>query len=249
MPVRPSASRLRNLHKAAGFTIMEVMVAIMILAVSVVSIFGAQFAAVATTDFARYTTQAIELARCRMSEIELEIQTENGFEEADVISSGDCCELLESEPGIDAFECAWEIKAVELPDIATLMSDADGGGGFLGDFGLGGGGMGAGDPADNMAEMDEMGIVSSFAPMLSDMLRQAMRRVTVTVEWEQGPRKRQFVLSQYLTHPTQGPLEFMHGAASAAEMSEAIQEGDMTSPFGPSESQSDRPSPRPGKPK
>ena len=73
-----------------GFTVMEVMVAIMILAVSVVAIFGAQFAAVATTDFSKYTTHAIQLARCRMSEIELEIQVENGFEEGDVISSGDC---------------------------------------------------------------------------------------------------------------------------------------------------------------
>ena len=55
---------------ALGFTIIEVMVSIMILAVSVVSIFGAQFATVATVGFSRYTTQAMELARCRMSEIE-----------------------------------------------------------------------------------------------------------------------------------------------------------------------------------
>ena len=100
-PFEPATSR------EAGFTIMEVMVSIMILAVSVVSIFGAQFAAIATTKFAKHSTQAIQLARCKMSEIELEIQVENGFEEADVEMTGDCCEMLEGESDIDNFECSW----------------------------------------------------------------------------------------------------------------------------------------------
>jgi len=208
--------------REAGFTIMEVMVSIMILAVSVVSIFGAQFAAVATTEFAKHSTQAIQLARCRMSEIELDIQVENGFEEADVEMEGDCCEMLEGESGLDDFTCSWEIKTIELPDLTTMMTGGggpDGGGGFLGDFGL-----------DDMDDgFGAMGMASAFAPMLSDMLRQAIRRVTVTVEWKQGSKKKEFVLSQYLTHPTQGPLEFMHNAASAAEMAEDGFAPDMNS--------------------
>lgn len=199
-------------QREMGFTIMEVMVAIMILAVSVVSIFGAQFAAVATTEFAKHSTQAIQLAKCRMSEIELEVQVENGFEEADVETTGDCCELLEGESELDEFTCSWEIKTIELPDLSTMMTGGgpDGGGGFLGDFGMDDTGDGFG----------AMGMASAFAPMLSDMLRQAIRRVTVTVEWNQGSKKKEFVLSQYLTHPTQGPLEMMHNAANAADMAE-----------------------------
>jgi prepilin-type N-terminal cleavage/methylation domain-containing protein len=209
-------SKWKSQGEDHGFTIMEVMVAVMILAVSVVAIFGAQFAAVATTDFSQYTTQAIELARCRMSEIELEIQVENGFEEADVASSGECCEMLEGESDIADFSCNWEIKTVELPDLTTLMTGGpDGGGGMLDDLGLGG---------DSMEDFSAMGMASAFAPMLSEMLRQAIRRVTVTVEWEQGAKKREFVLSQYLTHPTQGPLELMQAAATAEEWSETNEE-------------------------
>ncbi len=208
-----------------GFTIMEVMMAVLILAVSVTSIFGAQFAAVATVEYSRYSTHAIQLARCRMSEIELEIQTENGFEESDVVSSGDCCEMLEGELDVD-FSCNWEIKTIDLPDITTLMSGADGGMGMLGDLTGGmGGDMGTGSVQDSMDDFGMMGMISSFAPMLSEMLHQAIRRVTVTVEWEQGMRskKREFVLSQYLTHPTQGPLQLLTAAADAndrAEMAE-----------------------------
>ena len=220
----------------SGFTVMEVMVAIMILAVSVVAIFGAQFAAVATTDFSKYTTQAIQLARCRMSEIELEIQVENGFEEGDVISSGDCCEMVSSEADVDDYSCNWEIKTVELPDLTTLMTGgADGGGSMLEDFGLGG---------DSMDDFGAMGMASAFAPMLSEMLKQAIRRVTVTVEWNQGSKKREFVLSQYLTHPTQGPLQLMQAAATAQDWSETAEEEAMM----PSEGSEQRPNtpPMPG---
>ena len=105
---RPNTSR--------GFTIMEVMVAIMILAVSVVSIFGAQFAAVATTEYSKHITQAINLAECRMNEIELEVLTDDGFKLGNVESSGECCESMEDEK-IGDYECSWEIKVVEIPDL------------------------------------------------------------------------------------------------------------------------------------
>jgi hypothetical protein len=212
---------------APGFTIMEVVVAIMILAVSVVSIFGAQFATVATTDYSQHLTQAMQIARCRMSEIELEIQLENGFEESDVETSGDCCEFMENESEMGEFTCRWEIKTVELPDMAQLLSGgADGGGGMLSDFGM--------DLGGSPEEMGPLGMVASFAPMLSEMLKQAIRRVTVTVEWEKGGNKKEFTLAQYLTHPTQGPLQLMHSAANAADMYEAMNdpESDNYNPSG-----------------
>jgi prepilin-type N-terminal cleavage/methylation domain-containing protein len=194
-----------------GFTIIEVMVSIMILAVSVVSIFGAQFATIATVGFSRYTTQAMELARCRMSEIELEVQVENGFEEGDITAGGECCEMIESDT--KEFTCSWEIKTLEIPDILSLMAGGqDGGVGMIEDFGVG-------DSADDMGMM---GAAMSFLPMLSDMLGQAIRRVTVKVEWTQGIRKRDFVLSQYLVHPTQGPLQLMNTAADALDREEII---------------------------
>jgi hypothetical protein len=208
-----------------GFTIMEIMVAIMILAVSVTSIFCAQFAAIATTEYSKNITMAIQLARCRMSEIELEVQTEGGFEESDVISSGDCCEIMENEDRAASFSCDWEIKMIDLPDITTLLSGGgpDGGTSMLDDPDFS-------DQADDMAgDLGIMGAASAFAPMLSGMLKEGIRRVTVTVKWKQGYRDLDFNLAQYIVHPTQGPLGLMNAAATAADIEEqAAMEQEMS---------------------
>jgi hypothetical protein len=45
--------------------------------------------------------------------------------------------------------------------------------------------------------------------MITGLLEEAIRRVTVTVEWRQGSRERKLEIVQYVTHPTQGPLELM----------------------------------------
>jgi prepilin-type N-terminal cleavage/methylation domain-containing protein len=158
--------------RSQGFTIMEVMVAIMILAVSVVSIFGAQFAAVATTEYSKHITQAINLAECRMNEIELEVLTDDGFKLGNVESSGECCESMEDEK-IGDYECFWEIKVVELPNLgeALLSGGEDGGTGLLGDLDLGTSSLdeGAGD------DFGILGAVESFAPMLSDILSEGVQ--------------------------------------------------------------------------
>ena len=206
-----------------GFTVMEVMVAVLILAVSLVSIFGAQFSAVATVEYSRNVTHAVELARCRMSEIELEIQQNGGFEEGDILDSGDCCEFIEGERGPDDYFCRWEIKTIELPDVSQMMmggGDAgvldDMGGGMLGDM------MGTGD--DDMAEMG-MGLAETFMPMITDMLQQAMRRVTVTVEWKEGSRLESVEVVQYVTHPTQSILGLQQASAMESMQDEAALTG------------------------
>jgi prepilin-type N-terminal cleavage/methylation domain-containing protein len=193
----------RHDASAPGFTVIEVMVAILILAVSVTAIFGAQYAAVVSVEYSRGITSAVQLARCKMSEIELEFLTEGGFEEGDATGSGECCEAAEGED--KEFSCRWEIKRIELPDPSQMMSagglgdDLTGGDAASGMFG-GGMGMGMGM---------EAGLISSLAPMITGMLEEAIRRVTVTVEWRQGSRERRLEVVQYVTHPTQGPLELM----------------------------------------
>lgn len=203
----------------SGFTILEVMVAVMIFAVAVVSIFGAQFTSISTARYARYTTAAIELARCKMSELELEIQINDSFDEGSVSSSGACCELLDGETMVGEFECRWQIEPVEMPNLGSLLMgggndgtdpDGEGGGGLLGGLGLDMGDTDGGDMG--------LGIIASMAPMLGDLLKQAIRRVTVTVEWKQGPSQKEFAIQQYLVHPTQGPdLMMLNAAADTQE--------------------------------
>ncbi len=215
-----------NIVRSGGFTIIEVMVAMLLLSVSIVSIFGAQFAAVATVEFSRNVTQATQLARCRMSEIELEFLMNDGFEEGDVNESGDCCELLDGESSQTEYTCRWEIKTIEMPDISQMMTgDADGGvfddmsGGMMGDM------MGD-STGDDLGDMG-MGMIAPFLPLITELLQQAIRRVTVVVEWNQGSRQKELEIVQYVVHPTQGPLQLMQNVNTMDQMSEMGAFGEM----------------------
>jgi hypothetical protein len=209
-----------------GFTVVEVMVAVMLLAVAVVSIFGAQFAAVATADYSKYVTQAIQLSRCRMNELELQFQIDDGFEQGDVSGSGQCCEIVDDETEVEAFKCSWEIKTIDLPDVTQMIAAAGADGGVADDM-MGGG---LGDMAD---EFDAMGMVAAIAPMITDLLREAIRRVTVKVEWQQGANQRQVEVTQYVVHPTQGPLELMQQAAAMDQLADDALLGPGAAPGAP----------------
>lgn len=192
-----------------GFTIIEIMVAILLLSASLVAIFGAQFAAVSSTNFARNITQATQLGRCKMSELEI-LFVQDGFQEGDIDESGECCEFLEGEQKTE-FSCSWEIKTIVFPDMSEMMSEDDSDEGMLDD----------GDSSDMMADMG-MGAVGALLPMFTEILQQAIRRVTVTVEWPQGNQTKSFELIQYVVHPTQGPLQLLQEANSANEMMEEL---------------------------
>ena len=73
--------------------------------------------------------------------------------------------------------------------------------------------------------MDQgLGMMGAVLPMVSGLLQEALRRITITVEWQQGSKERKFVLSQFVVHPTQGPLELMHKASA---MQDAQEEAEM----------------------
>ena len=205
-----------------GFTIIEILVATLLLATSLVAIFGAQFAAVAGTNYARNLTAATQLGKCRMSEIELLI-LEEGFQEGSVVESGPCCEFMEGETLIE-FNCEWEIEEVEFPDM-PLTGDEDGEGlvGENGSFtqsllGGSGGAIGQGLGSSTMDDMAQMGL-----GMVSELLEQAIRKVTVRVSWKEGIATKDFVLVQYVTHPSQGPLKLMQEASAAEDLQSTLQ--------------------------
>jgi general secretion pathway protein I len=226
--------RRRAHRRIAGFTIIEVMVAMLIFAVAIVSIFGAQFSAISTTEFARHTTMATQLARCRMSELELEFLQNGGFEEGDVTQSGPCCEALEGDEGAAEYTCRWEVKAIKLPDMSQMMAGgADGGvgGGMLGDL-VGGMGGGEGDDGSGGAA-GAMGadMISAFLPTVTGLLEQAIRRVTVTVEWQlANEQQRDLEVVQYVVHPTQGPLQLLQQVSAQGQMAEQLGLGESGEP-------------------
>lgn len=191
-----------------AFTLLEVMVAIAILALGLTAIFSSQGQAIAVATRARQISVAANLARCKMFEVEEEMALE-GFPAVDASGRDGCCEGGE----VDGFSCEWRVERVVLPDLLPeegLLEDEEGEGAgaesgldassIVGDSAaqtntldslLGGGGNLGGD---GMAEL----AISLAFPVLKPSIEEQVRRAVVTVNWTEGERELSFDVFQYL---------------------------------------------------
>lgn len=180
-----------------GFTLLEVMVAVAILALSLTAIFSSEAGAAKMAHKSRKMGIACLLVRCKMGEIEEQIASE-GLPAIFDSGSDDCCEDAE----VDGFSCRWEINPIVLPD--TMFggdedqpydeepeqeeSTSPG----MGDIDpmemLGGGAM------DGVAMM----AMELAYPVLKPSFEAQIRRATVTVTWKEGSREHGFDVTQYL---------------------------------------------------
>lgn len=110
---------LRFSKRRRGFSLLEVMMAVALFGAVVTIILSAQAGLVASDRTATNMSQAIELARCRMTEVE-EKQLKLGFpeiEEKDL--SPYCCNDKETT----GFSCEWKVERVLLPQPMGLAGD------------------------------------------------------------------------------------------------------------------------------
>ena len=229
------------MKRSRGFTLLEVLMAVAILGLGLSVLLGAQSGLFASASRAEHISIATGLARCRVSEVELEL-LQKGFPLIDQESEGDCCM---GEP-TEGFDCAWKVQRIELPDPTEMSPTADGGldlstdalGGPLGGGALGAGsnpmsallgleqsnGSALGEKPDLGALATELsgsmggtdaiaGIVMGFVyPTLKPMLEASIRKLIVSVRWREGVRQRTLDVTYYVTDPKQ--------AAAASEMAE-----------------------------
>jgi len=214
-------------RRKRGFTLLEVLVAVAILGLGLTMILSSQVGLFSSAARGRHLTVATSLARCKMSELELELVRE-GYPIIDQNDDGPCC-ADEETPG---YRCATKVERITLPDPSQMLS---------GDGGV----DPAADPLGPLAALAEVGTAqrtpgaagpnalqdlaqnirtssaaSGIGPMamnfvypeLKPLLEASIRRVTVTVLWKEGSNERELAVTQFVTDPQQGGLESDAGA-------------------------------------
>ena len=115
--------------KALGFTLLEVMIAVVILAIGLSSLFTSEAGAIRIAQRARTTTIATLLARCKMAEIEEKVSKGSGWPTTSIDERDECCEGGEH----DGFRCEWKVERIKLPDVQEEGDEKDGDGKKKGD--------------------------------------------------------------------------------------------------------------------
>ena len=192
-----ASSRGRAGAQSAGFTLLEVLVAVAILGLALSSIFSSEAGAIKVANRARRTSYATVLARCKLGEIEEKVM-KDGLPAVSASDTDECCDGAE----IEGFTCDWSIERIVLPDQGEQE------GGVLDE--AAGGAAGGGDPLNGqslesmmsgggaaMGGLSEMAMSYTY-PVLKSTIEEQVRRVTVTVRWQEGSREHSFDVVQYL---------------------------------------------------
>ena len=215
-----------------GFTLLEVLMAVAILGLGLSVLLGAQTGLFANATRTEHISLATGLARCRMSEVELDL-LQKGFPFVDAEGEGPCC----MDQPSDGYTCSWKVQRVTLPDM-----NMGGDGGIDGGLASAGLNLGAGmdfssstagplgmlmqlqagksDPLGPKPDMTtlatqltgSMGGVDGIAsmamsmvyPALKPMLEASIRKAVVRVRWNEGSKERTLDITQYITNPQQG---------------------------------------------
>jgi general secretion pathway protein I len=192
---RPSGAR-------AGFTLLEVMVAVAILAIALTAILSSEVGALRVGNRARRTNVATLLARCKMAEIEEQVANE-GLPAIDDHGNDECCEDAE----VPGYTCEWAIERIVLPEMG-------GAGGLPGQEAAGDDEdvpevdpAAADDPMSKATAMmsggggmdgiTQMAMQIAY-PTLKPALEESVRRASVVVHWNEGDRDASFDVVQYL---------------------------------------------------
>jgi general secretion pathway protein I len=223
-------------RNARGFTLLETVVALAILALALMAIFDLNSGAVSNHVYTKHLTVASFLARSKMTDLEQKLY-DDGFSADDDEESGDF-----SEEGWPKFK--WRAKIIApktngvSPDqlIGAIFNlpigETDGDmGGLASLFGGGAGGAdgkSGGGPVPAGGGMGGMaGLAQPMFTQMIDQLTQAVREVHLTVTWKEGKLVESM---DVVTHMVSlGPGSDRNGGAAAAAAAATGQQPPETS--------------------
>lgn len=227
---------MRRRRARRGFTLLEVMVSLSILALAMVAVAGTNANSFEASNYARHVTVATMLARSKMLDVELELQDE-GFSENEQEDDGDF-----SEEGFAKMKWRTTVRPIEV-DVGQLL------GGFLGgdvdseslpeqmqNF------LGAMNGAGPDEQLNQQAQGSDLAKMLGggqlelvfkqvgETLSNSIREITVEVYWgREGIDRESIEFVQYVTTTgrLKGPAQF---GGPAAPLTQGGRTGSMAVP-------------------
>ena len=171
----------------SGFTLLEVMVALAILAMALTVVSQAQQASMRQVLRAKMTTMATLLARDKMVDLEDDL-FKKGFSDFEEEEKGNF-----EEEGFRDYRWTLRIEKIELPQTIdpAAMGDADGGG------------SGAGSAAGPTTGVGMLGgqMLGKQFEMFRNVLEEAIRRVSLKVHWKEGHLVRAITVVGYFTDP------------------------------------------------
>ncbi len=213
---------------SSGFTLLEVMISLSILALALTAIAGINANSFNASNYAKHITVATLLARSKMVDIEEELR-KDGFGSDDREFSGDF-----NEEGYESMRWEAVSRKVEL-DVSQLIGGFLGGDitadsipeqmkAFLGGI-QGGGGEAGADPALAGAEQPSLkalleggggaseNIMETMFRQMGETLANSIREIELTIKWgEEGtPNEETLTFVQYLT--TTGRVNISAGGA------------------------------------
>jgi type II secretion system protein I len=170
----------------AGFTLLEVLIAVAILAVSLSSLMGSQMNSMAATRYARDITAAALLAEYQIVELEF-LHRQEGWVSSDVEYEGDF-----DEQGSPDMDWVCTVHFIELPEYNQLIEAKEGAD------------EAAGEDGDNMMDAGDQafGALGMVWPIVKQAIESSIRKVDCTVSWKNGTIQEEFTIQTFWTDPT-----------------------------------------------
>jgi prepilin-type N-terminal cleavage/methylation domain-containing protein len=156
----------------AGFTLLEVLVAVAILSITLSSLLSSQIAAIRVTDQARRLSSVAFLAEAQLVEIEWQLRRD-GWGTDDQTFEGDF-----SEEGWPDVEYVCVVDLIEMPDYNELVAAKD-----------------AADTDDEMSAYMDAGdqafsAIGMVWPIVKEAIEQSIRKAWCTVRWSADGKRR-----------------------------------------------------------